>query len=382
MTDYSNVKPNVERDSRGRAIFKKKWDQPFDIGRTRRDILDKLLVICGKVGSERQNLYKTKAKRINADFVIEERGSWVFTLRTIKENFDPGYHKGVLLIGSNKELPGTQIRYERAYSFTDWFIQDLEGDLIPDVPIGRVYGSPETVLYHMDPNIIDSDMAVIFDTQPGRSNKHVDALVKLGFDVEVLERYTPKYAPLLGSCEFILQFSDGVFSSRIHGNPNRWMSHNSVILSSEHAAQIVFKGYPVVFSEACSTAQEGPLLMAFLKQGAAYIGSTLDTLNNPDPFDDWRQCAYADGFKFGFMDLLDSFDQIGQVKLAVDKGIAENLEQSIKDEILRIRKGETSTMSSNQAVSAIEWVLFGNPLRRSTVGSNADYTPGQILVDT
>lgn len=382
MDNISNVKNEAERDDRGKPTFRKVWEKEFNIGRTGRDVLDKLLIVCGKVNPEYKKLYETKAKGINADFITEERSSWIFTLQSIRKQYDPSYHKGVLLIGTNKELPGTQISYQGSYAYTDWFMQDVDGDDIPDVPVGRIYGDPKTVLYHIDPNVIDSDLAVVFDSQPGRSNRHVEALVQLGFEVEVLERYRPKNAGLLGASEFILQFSDGLFSSRIHGTPDQWSSHNAVILSSIQASEIVFKGYPVVFSEACSTAQEGPLLNAFLQQGAAYIGSTLDTLNNIEPFEDWKHCAYADGFKFGFMDLLDSYQQIGQVKLAVDKGIAENLPDSASKEIQNIKDGQSSVLTSDQALSTIEWVFFGNPLRRTTVGPNADYTPGTLIVDT
>ena len=142
------------------------------------------------------------------------------------------------------------------------------------------------------------------------------------------------------------------------------------------------RGYPVVFSEACSTALEGPLLQAFLRQGAAYIGSTLDTLNNIQPFDDWRECAYSDGWKFGFLDLLDSYDHIGEVKLSVDKEITRNLAEGPRREIDQIRSGQTSVVQSDEALSTIEWTFFGNPMRRSTVGPNADYSPGRLVVDT
>ncbi|MFW9964838.1 MAG: hypothetical protein ACFFCX_14815, partial [Candidatus Sifarchaeia archaeon] len=268
------------------------------------------------------------------------------------------------------------------YAFTDWFIQDLDGDGIPDFPFGRIFGSPETVMYHMDPFIIDSDIAIVFDSKPNRSNRHVLALAELGFDVEVLNRYSKDDEKLLSASEFILQFSDGVFTSRIHGTPDKWATHNSVILSHDQASKIKFEGYPVVYSEACSTAQEGPLLKAFLNSGASYIGATLDTMNNMKPFDDWRACAYCDGWKFGFLDLLDSYELIGEVKVAVDKTLTENLEPKVFDELEKVRNGETTTLTIDNAVSTVEWILFGNPLRRTTVGQNANFTPGKLIVDT
>ncbi|MGY5872080.1 MAG: hypothetical protein RTV72_07555 [Candidatus Thorarchaeota archaeon] len=359
-----------------------KEDLTFDVGRMPRDILSKMFVVCGKVGSDNIAKFEQKAKELNCDFVEEKGRSWVLTQKTIRENYDPDHHLGVLLIGNNKELPATQISYQKAYAFTDWFIQDLDGDSIPDFPIGRIFGSPETILYHMDPQIIDSNIAIVFDSQPGRSSRHVEGLAALGFDVEVLGKYTENEQKLMSVCEFILQFSDGVFTSRIHGTPDRWATHNSVILSSEQTSKIGFQGYPVVYSEACSTAQEGPLLRAFLDQGSIYIGATLDTMNNVEPFDDWKACPYCDGWKFGFLDLLDTFEQVGKVKVTVDRELTRNLDREVMEELENIRKGNTNTLTSDKAVSVCEWMLFGNPLRPTTVGPNANYSPGRIVVDT
>ncbi len=357
-------------------------DLKFDVGRMNRDVLKRMLVVAGRVGKDKIAQYEAKAKELGSDFRVEKRRSWVFTQKTIRENYDPSFHKGVLLIGTNKELPATQISYQNTYAFTDWFMQDLDGDSIPDFPIGRIFGPPETVLYHIDPFIIDSNIAVVFDSQPERSDRHVEGLAALGFDVEVLNRFTKAETNLLAMSEFILQLSDGVFTSRIHGTPDRWVTHNSVILSHDQVATIKFKGYPVIYSEACSTAQEGPLLKAFLNQGACYIGATLDTMNNVGSFDDWRMCPYCDGWKFGFLDELDSHEMIGEVKVAVDKALTENLDSKALVEIDKVRRGETTTLTLDHAVSVVEWVLFGNPLRSTTVGPNANYKPGMIIADT
>jgi hypothetical protein len=123
-------------------------------------------------------------------------------------------------------------------------------------------------------------------------------------------------------------------------------------------------------------------LKAFLNAGASYIGATLDTMNNVDPFDDWKMCAYCDGWKFGFLDLLDSHEFIGEVKLEVDKALTQNLESKVFAELENVRNGETTTLTIDKAVSTAEWVLFGNPLRSAPVGPNANFTPGKIVVDT
>jgi hypothetical protein len=123
-------------------------------------------------------------------------------------------------------------------------------------------------------------------------------------------------------------------------------------------------------------------LKAFLNSGAAYVGATLDTMNNVEPFEDWHKCAYCDGWKFGLLDLLDSYDLIGEVKLAVDRALTENLEPKVLAEIEKVRKGDTTTLTIDKSVSAVEWMLYGNPLRNAPAGPNADFTPGRISVDT
>jgi hypothetical protein len=332
-----------------KKFIKKERDESdlvFDVGKMPRDILSKMLVICGKVGSEAIELYAKKAREIECDFINEKGRSWVLTQKTIRENYDANYHRGVLLIGDNKQLPATQIAYQQMYAFTDWFIQDLDGDSIPDFPIGRIFGPSQTVLYHMDPLIIDSNIAIVFDSEPGRSSRHVEGLASLGFDVEILEKFTDRSKKLMSVCEFILQISDGIFTSRIHGTPGEWATRNSIILTHEQTSTIQFEGYPVVFSEACNTAQEGPLLRAFLNQGAIYIGSTLETMNNLEPYDDWRDCAYCDGWKFGFLDLLDSFEMIGEVKVNVDSEITTHLAPVVLAELENVRNGTTNTLTS------------------------------------
>ncbi|MHA1480785.1 MAG: hypothetical protein ACTSQZ_05135, partial [Candidatus Thorarchaeota archaeon] len=91
-----------------RKKFRKKKvqrDLSFDVGKLPRDILDKMLVICGKVGKDNIDQYQAKANELGADFVVETGSSWVLTRKTVRENYDHAHHKGVLLIGSNKELP-------------------------------------------------------------------------------------------------------------------------------------------------------------------------------------------------------------------------------------------------------------------------------------
>ncbi len=373
---------NVIRKKITKARRRTDKELSFGLSRLPRDVLRRLLIICGKVPKNDAAIYEKRAKELDCDFVIENRRSSVFTKKTLLKHYDENQHDSILLIGDQKQLPGTPFGHKDDYAWTDFFIQDANNDDIPDTPVGRVYGTPDVVLFHMDPPIIDSNIAIVFDSQPGRSTRHIDSLAQLGFDVEVLKKYTNSDKRLMEVSEFILQFSDGVFTRRIHGSPERWASHNSVILSYEQAQEIRFEGYPVVFAEACSTARDGPLIQAFLQQGVCYIGSTLDTINNSKPYDDWRDCCYADGWKFGFLDFLDSYDFIGQVKINVEKELWARLDRKVIREIEMVRTGEKSVVDTYEALTMLEWVLIGNPMRTTTVGPNANFTPGRIVVDT
>jgi hypothetical protein len=73
-------------------------DLSFEVGRTSREVLRNLLIVCGKVGKEKTALYKNKAREIGADFVSETESSWVSTHKAIRKNFEPGKHAGILLL--------------------------------------------------------------------------------------------------------------------------------------------------------------------------------------------------------------------------------------------------------------------------------------------
>jgi hypothetical protein len=112
------------------------------------------------------------------------------------------------------------------------------------------------------------------------------------------------------------------------------------------------------------------------------MGAIHDTMNNTRPFEDWRNCAYCDGFKYGILDLLDSYETLGQVKLQVERELFDHLDESPRRQIEEMANGQANGVSSENALSVIEWIMLGNPLRRTTVGPNADYAPGTIVVDT
>lgn len=65
-------------------------------------------------------------------------------------------------------------------------------------------------------------------------------------------------------------------------------------------------------------------------------------MNNTEPFENWKDCAFSDGWKYGFLDLLDTHDLIGQVKTQVDCALHEHLDAKHKREIDNIRNGKSN----------------------------------------
>ena len=75
----------------------------FEVGKMPRELLSKMLVVCGKVGSHDMELYEKKALELGCDFIEEKGRTWVLTQKTIREFYDSDHHRGILLIGDNKQ---------------------------------------------------------------------------------------------------------------------------------------------------------------------------------------------------------------------------------------------------------------------------------------
>ena len=66
---------NIKRGGQKKQTPMIDLSQDFAIGKTQRNVLDKLLVICGRVGDENIATYEAKAKEIGADFIQEKKKS-------------------------------------------------------------------------------------------------------------------------------------------------------------------------------------------------------------------------------------------------------------------------------------------------------------------
>lgn len=293
--------------------------------------------------------------------------------------------QSILIVGDYMEFPPMRFKTQFGIHYSDYIYADVGNEGEADVGIGRVFGSIETIRKHLQMQIGDSNKAVLFDSDPERSSNTIEAVKALGFELKVLQRYEPESdKELLENAELILQVSDGVVNERIHGSSLKWASHNYTIMDYNDFQNIRFKNYPVIFSEACSTASFGPLLSAVLQAGAMYYGATSLSMNNPKEFSNWRACPYADGVKIGMLDILDEVQSMGQVVQEINtelfKSLSSSQQQQLQNALRNAKTGED--VPSSEVATILQFNLFGNPERPVTVGIDPDYDAGVVHYDT
>lgn len=305
--------------------------------------------------------------------------------REMEQAWEQEQTKSILIIGDYMEFPPMKFKTRFGIHYSDYIYADVGNEGEADVGIGRVFGSIETIRRHLQMQIGDSNQAIVFDSDPNRASSTIEAVKALGFELQVLQRYDPvKDKPLLENAELILQVSDGVVNERIHGSSLKWASHSYTIMDYNDFQQLKFKNYPVIFSEACSTASFGPLLSAVLQAGAMYYGATSLSMNNPKEFSNWRACPYADGVKIGMLDVMDEVQTMGQVVQKINTELFKSLSASQKGQLQsalnNAKKGED--IPSSEVATILQYNLFGNPERPVTVGIDPDYDAGVIHYDT
>ncbi|MHA1380359.1 MAG: hypothetical protein ACTSRG_18495 [Candidatus Helarchaeota archaeon] len=320
--------------------------------------------------------YSLKTLEIKVDSIFK------VNRRIIKEadhlNID-----NIIIIGDNNQFPTLEFSHKNITGFSDLLYEQIEDFYLK---VGRIYGGERTLQNHIRFNFGDSNLAVVVDTTPKKSELPVKALEELGFKVFMWSGINGQslkiMEPLLEKAEMILQYSDGTFFDRVHGNPKEWYGGNppKAFFTYKDFRKIQFKCYPFIFSEACDTASFGPFVREAIKAMSVYVGATSLTYNNKKEYDSWENCHYCDGVKYGFLDLLEKKKNIGEVKLTVDKILFETLPASKKRIIKELKKKNKIKINDAEIVSTIQWLLFGNPLRPVTVGIKPAFKVGTIPV--
>jgi len=278
----------------------------------------------------------------------------------------------LIILGDKDQFPSLKYSWEGETGYTDIIYSDPRQDGNLTVVVGRIYGSPTTILAHLTGKYGDSNEAVVFDTTPRRNELPIQALEKLGFFTFLASGFTDATRRMMERAEFILQYSDGTLYDRVHGDISRWFGgrHPRVLLDYRDVEKVTFKWYPIIYSEACYTANFGPLINAFLTQKTVYVGSTTPTYNNSSECDGWKDCHSCDGYKYGLLDQLYSNDTIGEVKLAVDSTLVSTLDRNNSKQYETLLQGKIHDLRSIFLLSSVQNLLFGNPNRPATVGKN------------
>ncbi len=347
--------------------------------RIQKQKLHELLVGIGKTNEKARNEIERFCKSNEIPVVYLNSNKIHEIKRMLQQGASDYSTKYTLLVGDNISIPPLQVSED---TFSDMIYEDLDGDLYPDTPVGRVYGDINTIKFHILPIIADTNLALIFNAENASTKRHEKILKELGFDVYLMPTFDLYYKNVISKAEIIIQFSDGPVYGRVHGSPDEWLTHSKVILNANKLSDITFNTYPVIFSEACKTGHFGKLVSGFLKARALYIAAAGDTYNNLDPCDSWKNCLFADGFKIGLFDELDSHETIGDTKLAVEKELLSHFSNGLIKKFENLMNLENVLVDDQNFVSVVQWFLFGNPLRPPAIGPRGEFNGIRIPVDT
>ncbi len=297
-------------------------------------------------------------------------------IRDAHRNYEP---RGMLIIGTINHLEGRHYNTVFGNHYGDNVFQDPENSGIFTVPVGRVSGDINTILHHVLMVTGDSDKALVFLPQNSSDNElALEGIQKLGLDSTVINQYDHKnHESLLQDAEIIFQFSNsGSDQDVIHGNLSGWSSKRNQILYANDLLRIKFNNYPLIFSQACNTGNFGTLAQQFLHSRACYFGSSSPTysfMGNVN-FSDWQNNVNSDGWKIGFLDLLDEKKNIGDIKIEIENQFMKRLNIEESKLLQSFLSNQTHKLSNFlKVMTVVQYQFFGNPLRFSTVGMKPDF---------
>ncbi len=338
-----------------------------------------MLIVIGKISSNIREKIINYCKNNELPYVaLTERKTFKIKKEIQKAASDYST-KALLLVGDAQVIPPLPVDIK---TFSDLIYEDLDDDLLPDTPVGRVFGSYPTIISHINPKLADTDIALIFNAKNTSAARHEKILKSLGFNVYSLPTFSVDNRELINYAEIIIQFSDGPIYGRVHGSPDMWLTHSDIILDGNTLNKYSFIAYPLVFSEACQTGQFGKLVKGFLNSKALYIAATGDTFNNLEPCKSWKNCLFADGFKIGLFDELDSHNTIGETKIAVERELISNLPNKLFKKYELLMTGHNIFVDHQNFLSVVQWFMFGNPMRPPAIGPRGRFDGIIIPVDT
>lgn len=325
---------------------------------------DKLLLVLNPDGYPQQKIEIVKRfcrkKHLNLEEIKTNEVSVASKLiRKVSDDFEY-----LVIMGDEKQFPTYKFTHLGVMAHTD-FIYQCDSHL----KVGRVLGGTRTITDHLRCCCGDSKLTIVIDTEPNRSENAIIKLEEIGYQVFLWKGVNGQsfkmMEPLLEKAQMIFQYSDGTFKDKVRGNAKEWYGGNPAraFFTYKDLRKIQFTNYPLIFSEACTTANFGPFVRAMSEANAAYIGATCMTYNNKHTADEWELDHSCEGIKYGILNQLNKNGYIGDMLNHVLKSLMESLPPSSKNVLSEIEKGKPLEINNKKVISIIQWILFGNPLR-------------------
>ncbi|MHA1420027.1 MAG: C25 family cysteine peptidase [Candidatus Heimdallarchaeaceae archaeon] len=296
-------------------------------------------------------------------------------IRKAYNEYDP---EAILIIGNISQFTGNFYKTQAGRHYSDNVFQDPEQSGTFTTPVGRVSGDIPTIMYHLLLRTGNTNKAAVFLPESSIDNElAIEGIQKLGLDMEIITDYTDNQKKLLEEAEIIFQYSNSQSDNHaIHGTLSGWITKLKTIFDSRDLLNINFQNYPIVFSQACNTGNFGTFAQQMLRSRACFFGSSSPTYTFKHvEFRDWENVPSSDGWKIGFLDLLDEKKNIGEIKIEVENRFIKILNSQGKEYLESFKRNQVHRFLPEHSliVSTIQFQLFGNPLRFSTVGLKPDF---------
>jgi len=327
-------------------------------------LLDKLLIIWNPDNFPQQKIeiIKRFCKKKQLKWQEIKTNEVTVAAKQIRRRTDDFEY--LLIVGDEKQFPTYKFTHVGIIAHTDYIYQ---GD--SHLKIGRVVGGTRVITEHLKCCCGDSNLTIVIDTEPTRSEDAIKQLEKMGYQVfhwrGINGQSFKLMEPLIEKAQMIFQYSDGTARDKVRGNAKEWYGGTPAraFFTYKDLRRIQFINYPLIFSEACTTANFGPFVRAMCEANATYIGASCTTYNGEEPDVSWENDHSCDGIKFGILDQLDKHHTAGDMFSHVIKVLRETLSSSSQKCLMDIQKGKPMEIKDTKIISVIEWVLFGNPLR-------------------
>ena len=356
------------------TAYLENWENEISTG-------SNLLLISARKHKRTREELQNYTKALDLPHTVVHSKEIVDVHREVSNAYREYEPEAMTIIGDINEFPANYYRTIHGTHYTDTMFQDPENSGRFTTPVGRVFGSVETIFTHLLMKTGDSNKALaIIPSEEEFATLVLDGLDKLGLETTNVHGIVPEIREDLEDAELIMQLSNSRDPRKvIHGTLSGWTTIDRSIFSTEDLRDIRFRNYPIVFSQACVVGNHGSFVSQMLRSGALFLGSSSPTFSfmNFQNVEDWKTTPSSDGWKIGLLDLLDEKRNIGEIKIEIENIFSEYLLKKGRHreffDNFRMNRLTKFDQLLSSVTPVIQYQLFGNPLRFSTVGIEADF---------